>query len=114
MTTELSHDRTLLGQIDRELERSFSKAFFIRQFLQGDTARAGRMGVAYGARDRKLALLAAGRIFSQVRLYDALARAPGIRDMADRRLVRKLEGLLARYGRADFTSDGETYRPAHG
>ncbi len=114
MTTELSHDRTLLGQIDRELERSFSKAFFIRQFLQGDTARASRMGVAYGARDRRLALVAAGRIFSQVRLYDALARVPGVRDMADRRLVGKLEGLLARYGRADFTSDGEAYRPAHG
>jgi hypothetical protein len=40
MNTELSFDTSFIGKIDRKLERSFSKAFFIKHFLQGDTRRA--------------------------------------------------------------------------
>lgn len=113
MTTELSHDRSPAGQIDRLLERSFSKAFFIKHFLRGDTARAAAMGVRYTLLDRKLALLAAVRIFAQLRLYDALATLPIARAVADRRLIGKLRQRLRAYGRADFVSDGTAYRPAH-
>jgi hypothetical protein len=106
MNTELSSDTSLPGQIDRELERSFSKAFFIKHFLQGDTRRAERMGVKYTLKDRKFALLAATKIFSQLRLFGVLADIPIVRDIADRILVGKLQGLLARYGHARFESDG--------
>lgn len=110
MNTQLSFDTSLTGQIDRELERSFSKAFFIKHFLQGDTRRAARMGVHYTLKDRKLALIAATKIFSQLRVFGFLAGIPFIREVADRVLVGKLEGLLERYGHARFESDAGTYR----
>ncbi|MGN6210430.1 oxygenase MpaB family protein [Asticcacaulis sp.] len=111
MNTELSFDNSLTGKIDRELERSFSKAFFIKHFLQGDTRRANQMGVTYTLKDRKLALIAATRIFSQLRLFGLLGDIPVIREIADRILVGKLDGLLKRYGHARFETDANTYRP---
>lgn len=114
MNTQLSHDRSPSGRIDRELERGFSKAFFIRQFLQGDTKRAAAMGIHYTLRDRVLALGAAGRIYSRLRLYKLLAEIPVVRVAADRRLVGKLNRLLKRYGHAEFVSDGAKYRKNHG
>lgn len=114
MTTELSHEPSLAGQMDRQLERSFSKAFFIRHFLRGDVRRAAKMGVPYTLADRQLALVAALRIFSQLRLYKTLRSIPVLREAADRQLVKKLHGLLARYGHADFVSDASAYRSARG
>ena len=114
MNTQLSHDRSPSGRIDRELERGFSKAFFIRQFLQGDTRRAAAMGIHYTLRDRVLALGAAGRIYSRLGLYKLLAEIPVVRGAADRRLVGKLNRLLKRYGHAEFVSDGASYRANHG
>ncbi len=114
METELSFESSLHGQIDRRLERSFSKAFFIRHFLRGDTRRAEKMGVSYTLLDRKLALVASARIFSQLRLFGALANVPVVRDIADHLLVGRLNGLLKRYGHADFASDGSNYRSARG
>ncbi|ESQ82559.1 hypothetical protein AEAC466_16975 [Asticcacaulis sp. AC466] len=113
MNTELSFDTSLPGKIDRELERSFSKAFFIKHFLQGDTKRAARMGVTYTLKDRKLALIAATCIFSQLRVFGFLADIPVVRDFADRLLVGKLEGLLKRYGHASFSSDAASYKSSH-
>lgn len=112
LTAELSCDPTPIGRIDRRLERSFARAFLIRHFLGGDVARAEAMGVPYTSLDRLLALIAAARIFSRLRLFGALARVPVVRDMADRHLVAKLEALLRRYGRAEFASDGAAYRGA--
>jgi hypothetical protein len=113
MNTELSHDPSPSGRLDRLLERSFSKAFFITHFLQGDTSRAAAMGVRYSLLDRKLALIAAVRIFAQLRLYRALAEVPALRQIADQRLIGKLRRLLKGYGGADFESDGDAYRSAH-
>ncbi|CAN5632253.1 oxygenase MpaB family protein [soil metagenome] len=112
LSTELSRDPSLLGRVDSRLERSFAKAFFIRQFLRGDTARAKEIGVPYSLLDRMLALLAAGRIFSLLHLFTWLAAIPLLRYSADRRLIGKLDRLLKRYGRAEFTSDANAYRPA--
>ncbi len=114
MNTELSYDRSPMGRIDRELERSFSKAFFIRQFLGGDTRRAAQIGVPYTLRDRALALAAALRIYSRLRLFDFLADVAPLRGPADRHLVGKLDRLLSRYGHAEFESDGSKYKAAHG
>jgi len=113
LSTELAQDPSVIGRIDARLERSFSRAFFIRHFLQGDTARAQAMGVRYSLADRKLAMVAGARIFARLHLFDGLAAIPVVRDIADRHLIRKLGRLLKRYGHADFTSDGGTYRRVH-
>lgn len=114
LEAELSHDPTPIGQIDRRLERSFAKMFFVRHLLRGDSARAAAMGVRCSRLDHRLAQVAAVRIFARVRLFDTLATIPLVRDVADRHLVGKLEGLLKRYGHAEFTSDGAGMRPSHG
>lgn len=115
LSTELSSDPTPLGRFERQLERSFSKAFFIKHFLKGDTRRAERMGVRYTLFDRKMALMAAAGIFSQLRVFRVLSDIPVVRELADRHLVYKLKGHLKRYGHAEFASDGETYKGAsHG
>lgn len=107
--TELSRGPKPVGRIEQRLGRSFSRAFFVNQLLQGDTARARAMGVDYAMLDCKLAMVAGLRICSQLFVFNQLARVPGVRDMADRVPVRRLNGLLERYGHAEFTSDGETY-----
>ncbi|NTF10276.1 DUF2236 domain-containing protein [Agrobacterium rubi] len=114
LEAELTHEPTPLGKIDRELERSFAKFFFIRHFLKGDTARAKAMGVSYTFRDRNLAVVTAARIFSQLRLFRTLSNIPVVRDVADRHLVGKLHGLLKRYGHAEFASDGSKVGRPHG
>lgn len=111
--TALAHQETPIGRIDGRLEQSFARAFFVIQFLRGDTARARAMGVDYTVLDRALALLAAGRIYSRLFVFEGLARLPLVRDRADRYLVDRLKALLAQYGHAEFVSDGESYR-AHG
>jgi hypothetical protein len=45
--------------------------------------------------------------------YAVAARIPVLRDAADRALVRKLTKQLASYGHAEFTTNADTYRPAH-
>ncbi len=112
LSTKLSHPPSIAGRVDSRLERSFSRAFFIRHFLQGDTARAAAMGVRYTSLDRKLALVAAVRVFARLHLFEGLATIPVVREMADRHLVAKLGELLKSYGHADFTTDASTYRAA--
>ena len=50
---------------------------------------------------------------SRMAAYAVAARIPVLRDAADRALVRKLTKQLASYGHAEFTTNADTYRPAH-
>jgi hypothetical protein len=45
--------------------------------------------------------------------YSIAARIPVVSDAADSLLVRKLRRQLVRYGHAEFTTNSDTYRPAH-
>ncbi len=113
MSAELSKETGLLGRIRQTMERSFSKAYLVNNFLDGQTQKAAAMGVTYSGKDKLVALLTASFLFPRLRLYALALRLPVLRDIADRRLVAKLDRLLASYGHADFVSDGEAYRPAH-
>jgi hypothetical protein len=44
--------------------------------------------------------------------YRLASKLPVIGDLADRRLVHRIERQLARYGHAEFTSNAAEYRPA--
>ena len=110
LEADLPCDRTPAGLVDHRLERSFARAFFVSQFLNGDVARARQMGVSYTLLDRKLAAVAAVKIYSRLFLFDRLSRHPVTRTAADRYLVRRLDRLLHRYGRPEFATDGEAYR----
>ena len=95
-----------------QVERGFSKVFFLRNFLNGDLAAARRMGVDIGPRDFMLFGLAALLVTSQLTAFRLARGVPLISDLADARLVGRLKRQLKRYGHAEFTSDAETYRPA--
>lgn len=113
MSAEMSKDPSLVGRIRRTMERSFSKAYLVRNFLDGSVAKAHAMGVSYTGRDRAIAIATGLFLFPRLKAYDIAARVPVLRDIADRRLVAKLNRRLASYGHADFASDGDAYRPAH-
>src|SRR6478735_877986 len=102
-----------LSRLHDRFERSFSKAFFVKRFLEGDDARAAEMGVALTRADRAQALAVALLAGGQVIGYGLALRVPGIAEVADRRLVAKLDRILGRLGHADFSSDAATYRPVH-
>jgi ER-bound oxygenase mpaB/B'/Rubber oxygenase, catalytic domain len=113
MAAELSNDNSLGGRISRRLEMSFSKAFFVRNFTDGDPAKAAKIGVPFTAADRFFAAAAALIIFPKMFAYHAASRISFLSDWADRRLIQKIKHLLRSYGHADFVSDGAKYKPAH-
>jgi len=113
MQADLSTDRSLRGRIQRRLEMAFSKVFLIRNFLDGDSARAAAMGVPFTRADRACALVAALIIFPKMWFYDWASRIGFLRQAADGRLIHKIERQLALYGHAEFETDPNTYKPAH-
>ena len=112
MGAELSTEPSLLGRIKRRLERSVSRVFFVKLFLEGDAERAASVGVPITGTDRliygAMMLALAGRMTA----FTIASKIPVLRDLADAHLVAKIERQLARYGRAEFTSDAASYRPA--
>ena len=112
MEAELSTDPSPAGRVKRRLERSVSRVFFVKAFLNGDAERAVSVGVPVGRRDHLIygatMLALAGRMTA----YRVASRLPVLRHLADRRLVRRINRQLAGYGRAEFQSDAAHYRPA--
>ncbi len=72
--------------------------------MNDDRAAAARVGVTVTATDKLLFVLAAGHIGLTMAAYRLAARVPGLRDIADRRLITRIEKLLARYGHAEFVT----------
>ena len=81
---------------------------------RGTYAAAGGWGreSAGAAGDVALAAIAGLFIYARIRLYALAAHVPGLRAVADRRLIAKLRAQLASYGHAEFTTDAAHYRPS--
>lgn len=110
----LPPDRSWRNRLFDTVERGFAKAFFLRHFLGGDVKAAARMGVRITAADRALFLVVAAIVSSRMAAYGLALKIPGLRDLADRDLVRQLRRNLMRYGHAEFTTDAAQYRPTPG
>ena len=113
MTADLAPDYSFRGRAYAWLERGFSKLFFVKNAMRGDRHAAAQVGVRLGAVDYFSAGAAAILIATRMSAYAIAARIPGLRDAADRSLVRKLHRQLACYGHAEFTTDAANYRPVH-
>ena len=113
MNADLTWDRSLASRVYAWLERGFAKMFFIANFMRGDKHAAAAIGVRLGVADYFGAAVAGILIEARMTAYAIAARIPGLRDAADRALVRKLTRQLARYGHAEFTTNADKYRPAH-
>ena len=114
LSAYLPASRSPAARLHNVIEKSFAKAFFLRQFLKGDQAAAQRMGVPVSGLDRAVFALVAVAVGLRMGAYRWASRTPLLRGAADAILVRKIRALLQRYGHAEFTSDAGAYRPTQG
>lgn len=111
MAAYFPSSRKLSARIFDGLERSFARVFFNRSFLAGDTTgKAALMGVALRPYDNLVFVALGLFIYGRERLYKLALRMPVLRDIADRRLIAKLDRLLIEYGHAEYTTDATKYR----
>jgi hypothetical protein len=113
MTADLTSDRSLSGRLHNWLERGCAKVFFVKNVVRGGKQAAAKVGIQVGLADRIGAAAAGILIAARMTPYAIAAHIPGIRDVADRWLVRKLTKQLARYGHAQFRTNAEEYRSVH-
>jgi hypothetical protein len=113
LTADLTSDHSVRGRLHTWLERGFAKVYFATNLVRGGKSAAAKVGVQVDSADYIAAAVAGVVIAAQMAVYAIAAHIPGIKDSADRSLVRKLTKQLKRYGRAEFTTNAETYRPAH-
>jgi ER-bound oxygenase mpaB/B'/Rubber oxygenase, catalytic domain len=113
MAAYLEPDHSARSRSRDWFERSFSKAFFIRSYLNGSNERAREMGIGLTTGDRVRAAAVAAMLAAQIAAYRAIAALPSGRRAADAMLVRKLSRQLGRLGHAEFTTDAARYQPVH-
>lgn len=112
MAADLRPDNSRGACVHEIFELAFAKLFFVKSFMGGDKAKAASIGVKLTSGDVALAALAGLFIYARMRLYALAAYIPGVRGIADRRLVAKLKAQLVSYGHAEFTTDAAQYRPS--
>jgi hypothetical protein len=113
MAADLVSGHSLSSRVHAWLERGFGKVYFVSNFLQGNRRAAAEVGVQFGAADYLGAAAAWIMIAAQTTAFAIAARIPVLSQAADRILIRKLARQLAQYGHAEFTTNADTYRPAH-
>ena len=107
----LPADRKLGSRIFDRIERRFSKIFFLLSFLGGDKSKAEAMGVKITVGDWTTFIACSLFIGARKAAYGIACRIPGVRKIADRMLVKKLERMLGSYGHPAHTTDASAYRP---
>ncbi len=112
LSAYLPPDRSAASRWHDGLERRVAKVFFLKHFLKGDAAISEAIGVKITAGDRVVSALVIPMILTQMLAYKAADKIPGVRRLATKALVRKVERLLGRYGHAEFETDAAKYRPA--
>jgi hypothetical protein len=112
MAADLRPNESRRARLHETFELAFAKLFFVKSFMGGDKAKAASIGVKLTSGDVALAAIAGLFIYSRMRLYALAAYIPGVRGIADRRLIAKLKAQLVSYGHAEFTTDAAQYRPS--
>ena len=111
MSAYLRADDTPFDRVADAVERSYSKAFFIRVFRGGDRKAARAMGVSFGVGDVVRIGVTAPFVFGRMAAVTAASRIPVLRDITDSYAIRVLRRRLASYGKPEFTTDAESYTP---
>ncbi len=111
MAARLRAGDTLFDRASESVEKSFSKAFFVRAFTNGDSKAAARMGVDYGVQDKLRVAVTAPFITGRFLAVRAASTVPLLRDAVDRYAVRVIKRRLASYGKPEFTTDATKYTP---
>lgn len=112
MGAYLRPDRSLPNRIAESFERSFSTAFFIRSFLDGNAELAEEMGVTLGLADKVRVAAATPFIFGRVKAVELANKVPALQPITDAAVTWTLRQRLKAYGHPEFRSDASEYRPA--
>lgn len=110
IAADIEKEKSRLNDFRVPFERSMSKLFLVKSYLDGDMERAMAMGVAVTPADKLRAVGTLAFLSTQVIPYAVASRLPVVADLADKRLIGKVERVLRRYSGAEFTTDGDTYR----
>jgi hypothetical protein len=111
MSAYLRADDTPFDRAAEAVEKSYSKAFFIRAFAGGDRTTARAMSVPFEFGDIVRIGATAPFVIGRMVAVTAASRIPGLRGITDGYTVRVLKRRLATYGKPEFTTDSETYTP---
>jgi hypothetical protein len=114
MGAYLRPDRSLPNRIAEEVERSFSTAFFVKAFLNGDRERAAEMGVHLTPVDTAKVAVTAPFIVGRAKAVQLLDKVPPLRPAVDTYVTWALRQRLRGYGHAEFRTDASTYTHAGG
>lgn len=109
MSAHLRSGHTWFDRLADEVEKSWSKTFFLRAFANGDRALAAGMGVDHGPGDRLRVAASAPFVVGRYLTVGALRRLPPLAAPVDRYLVAMVERRLREYGKPEFTSDHASY-----
>lgn len=109
IAAEIEKDQGRLTKMRTPFETSLSKLFLVKAYLDGDESRAEAMGVPITAADKVRAVAAGGYIAARITPFVVARKVPGVRGIADRLVVREVEGVLRRYSGAQFQTDASTY-----
>lgn len=112
MGAYLRPDRSLRNQVAESFERSFSTAFFIKAFLDGDRDRAAEMGVHLSALDTAKVAVAAPFVIGRAKAVQMLDGVTPLRSVVDTYITWLLRQRLRSYGHPEFRTDAATYRHA--
>ncbi|CAN5557665.1 oxygenase MpaB family protein [soil metagenome] len=106
----LRPDRSLRNRVAESFERSFSTAFFIKAFLEGDSERAAEMGVHLSSVDKVRVAVAAPFVLGRAKAVQLLDGVAPLRPVVDTYVTWVLRQRLRSYGTAEFRTDADTYR----
>lgn len=112
MAARLNDGEGPIDNLKERYEQSFSKVYFVQNFLDGNVQVAAEVGVPLSLADRARAVAVTAVIVSRLLATNIALKVPGLRGLADRYLVAKIARRLNAMGHAEFTTDAAQYRPA--
>jgi hypothetical protein len=111
MSSYLKPTRSLPDRLADAIEKSYSKFFFNRTFVNGDSRKSAAMGVSMGLEDHALVALFAPLVFGSFWSAMTASRLPVVGGITDRVVTEVLKQRLASYGKPEFTTDASKYTP---
>jgi hypothetical protein len=111
MSSYLKPTRSVPDRLADAVEKSFSKLFFTRAFVNGDAEKSAAMGVEMGLEDHALVVLFAPLVFGSFLTARTTSRLPIAGAVTDRIVTELLKLRLVSYGKPEFTTDASTYTP---
>jgi hypothetical protein len=113
MDAYLRAGETPFDRVADGIEKSYSKAFFLRAFVNGEKDRetAKETGVTLDVWDKLRIGVTGPFVIGRFLAVQTASRVPFVRDIADRYTIGVVKQRLATYGNPEFTTNADTYTP---